>query len=253
MAIDQYNHFVAIVAGNEPEVLMSPYDKNIKTEPRVVYKYEDAERLKNHYIQVYEAIVKSEAIPDGEFKEDAKDKLAIIKSQSPADFFIDLTEDYTHDPETGDALTNENPQGKWATYRLGKLFSIPFVLNDGSETFQARKGDINWSLMHLHGGEIYARAWEMVMEGSKPENEYEEQIYDNMKNRTVYFQKYGSKENYVLGNTAFWGYAFVSKNGWVELEDDMDQFEWVGQFYDRFIEPLPDDTLLTIYECRKEN
>ncbi len=251
MAIDQYNHFVAIVAGDNPEVLMSPFDKNIETETRVVYKYKAAELLRKQYISVYEAIISSDNVPEGPFKEDAKDKLAIIKSQTPQEFFLDLTEDYTHDAETGDAITNENEDGRWSSYRLGKLFSVPFVLKGGTETFQAKKGDIDWSVMHLHGGEIYARAWEMVMEGSEPQNDYEKQIYKNMNARTAYFEKFGTKENYVLGNTAFWGYAFVSKNGWLELEDDMDQFVWVRNFYDTFIEPLPDDTLLTIYECTK--
>ena len=57
MAIDQYNHFVAIVAGDNPEVLMSPYDKNIRTEPRVVYKYEDAGPLRERYIGLYKALI----------------------------------------------------------------------------------------------------------------------------------------------------------------------------------------------------
>lgn len=251
MAIDQYNHFVAIVAGEQPEVLMSPYDKHIETEPTVVYKYEDAEKLKEHYLNVYQAVVNSDKIPDGPFKEDAKDKLEIIRNQSAQEFYLDLTEDYERDPETGDAITKENPNGKWSSYRMGKLFSVPFVLKDGKETFQAKKGDINWEVMHLHGGEIYDRAWDMVMEGSEPQNEYEQQIYKNMNARTAYFEKFGTKENYVLSNTAFWGYAFVSENGWLELEEDMDQFVWVRNYYERFIDPLPDDTLLTIYECTK--
>lgn len=251
MAIDQYNHFVAIVAGDNPEVLMSPYDKNIKTEPRVAYKYEDAQKLQDKYIKLYKAITTSDTIPEGPFKEDAKDKLAVIESQTPEDFYFDLTMDYEHDPDTGDALTRENPDGKWSSYKLGKFFSVPFVLKDGTETYQARKGEIDWSLMHLHGGDVYKRAWEMVMEGSEPTSDYEKQIYKNMKNRTTYFEKFGTKENYVLGNTAFWGYAFVSNNGWAELEDEMDQFVWVRNFYELFIEPLPEDTLLTIYECTR--
>ena len=242
MAIDQYNHFVALVAGDNPEVLMSPYDKSIKTEPRVAYKFADAGKLRNQYIKLYTALVESDTIPEGPFKEDAKDKLAVIQNQSDTEFYLDLTEDYEHDKDTGDALTTENPDGKWSSYRLGKLFSVPFILNDGTD----------WELMHLHGGEIYRRAWEMVMEGSKPVNDYEKQIYENMKARTAYFEKFGTKENYVLSNTAFWAYAFVTKTGnWLELEDDMDQFVWVGKFYESFIDPLPDDTLLTIYECTK--
>ena len=99
MAIDQYNHFVAIVAGDNPEVLMSPYDKNIETEPRVVYKYEDAGKLRDQYIHVYRSIVSSDAIPEGPFKEDAKDKLAVIENQTPEEFYLDLTMEYDHNPE----------------------------------------------------------------------------------------------------------------------------------------------------------
>lgn len=251
MAIDQYNHFVAIVAGDTPEVLMSPYDKNIKTEPRVVYKYSDAKKLRDEYINVYRAIVDSDKIADGPFKEDAKDKLSIIESQTPEEFFLDLTDEYDHDEKTGDAVTTENFDGRWSSYRMGKLFSVPFILKNGSESFQAKKGDIDWNVMHLHGGEIYDRAWEMVMENSEPRNEHEKNIYTNMKARTTYFEKFGSKENYTLFSTAFWAYAFVTKNGWIELEEDMSQFEWVKDFYEKFIDPLPDDTLLTIYECTK--
>ena len=135
MAIDQYNHFVALVAGDNPEVLMSPYDKNMRTEPRVMYRYADAAKLRDHYLKVYRAITSSDTVPEGPFKEDARDKLAVIESQAPEEFYLDLTEDYERDKETGDALTTENPDGKWSSYRLGKLFSIPFVLNDGTEPF----------------------------------------------------------------------------------------------------------------------
>lgn len=250
MAIDQYNHFVALVAGDNPEVLMSPYDKNIKSEPRIIYRFCDAKKLKDQYIKLYESFIKNTHA--GPSQLDMKKRLEVIKSQTAIEFFYDLTEDYDHDEKTWDAISTENPNGKWSSYRLGKLFSVPFILKDGTEAFQAKKGDINWEMMHLHGGEIYERAWEMVMEGSEPANDYENQIYTNMKARTAYFEKFGTKENYVLSNTAFWAYAFVTSTGnWLELEDDMDQFLWVGKFYDSFIEPLPDDTLLTIYECTK--
>ena len=90
------------------------------------------------------------------------------------------------------------------------------------------------------------------MEGSTPTTEYEKQIFDNMKDKTAYFQKFENKENYVISNTAFWGYAFLSeKTGWVDASDTNDQFVWMAEYYNMFIKNLPDDTLLTIYECKK--
>ena len=92
----------------------------------------------------------------------------------------------------------------------------------------------------------------MVMEKSKPETDYEALIYDNMKDKITYFEKFETKENYVISNTAFWGYAFVSESkGWMDASEVESQFVWMNNFYDLFIKNLPDNTLLSIYECRK--
>ena len=64
--------------------------------------------------------------------------------------------------------------------------------------------------------------------------------------------KFENKENYVISNTAFWGYAFLSDmTGWQDASDTEDQFVWMNNFYNLFIKNLPEDTLLTIYECVK--
>ena len=135
---------------------------------------------------------------------------------------------------------------------MGKFFSVPFKTLNGEETFQARKKDIDWDSIHLNNQAVYKTAWETVMEGKEPKTEEDKIVYENMKNRKAYFEKYGDKKTYVISNTAFWGYAFLSeKEGWKELEPNVNQFIWVSQFFDRFIEPLDDNTLLTIYECVK--
>ena len=73
-----------------------------------------------------------------------------------------------------------------------------------------------------------------------------------MKDKQAYFEKFETKENYITSNTAFWGYAFLSDiTGWLDAEDIEDQFVWMSNFYDLYIKNLPDDTLLTIYECKK--
>jgi hypothetical protein len=92
----------------------------------------------------------------------------------------------------------------------------------------------------------------MVMDNSAPNNEDEKVLYDNMKDKTSYFEKFEAKENYITSNTAFWGYAFLSeKTGWIDATDIEDQFAWMSNFYDVFIKNLSEDTKLTIYECTK--
>ena len=101
--------------------------------------------------------------------------------------------------------------------------------------------------------ELFERTWELVMDNSEPANESEKTIYENMKRRENYLKSFGNKDIYVASNTAFWGFAFVSEEtGWMEMEDNVDQFVWMTQYYNMFIKPLPDDTLLTIFECKRQ-
>lgn len=249
MNSDDYRHFVAVVAGDNPAEMMLPYDSNKQVEPYVVYKYADAKTIKDKYLAMYQGILNGSELSDDE-KAEVEQEYNEMKDESPIEIFYDITAGYDYDDNTGDAISTKNPNGKWKSFNIGKLFSVPLVTKDGMETYQARKSEVKWELVHLNGQEVYRRAWEMVMEGSKPEGDFEENIYENMKNRTMYFQKFGTKENYVASSTAFWGYAFLSKKtGWVELEDTENQFDWVNNFYDRFIKPLPEDTLITIFEC----
>ena len=250
MTNDDYQHFVCIVAGDNPDELMKPYDRREEEEPYVRYHYKDAAKIKEKYIELYEGILNSDE--ETIDKEELEDIVNDLKEMSVEEFYEELTEGLTIDDETGDAISTENRQGMFSYYELGKWLSVPFLLKGGREVFQAKKSDINWDKIHLGGGDIYRKTWEMVMEGVEPSTDYEKAIYDNMKDKETYFKKFETKENYVVSNTAFWGYAFLSeKTGWVDASDTNDQFVWMSEYYNMFIKNLPDDTLLTIYECKK--
>ena len=250
MTNDDYQHFVCIVAGDNPDELMKPYDRREEEEPYVRYRYKDAAKIKEKYIELYEGILNSDEKTID--KEELEDIVNDLKEMSVEEFYEELTEGLTIDDKTGDAISTENRQGMFSYYEIGKWLSVPFLLKDGKEVFQAKKSDINWDKIHLGGGDIYRRAWEMVMENSAPTTEYEKHIFENMKDKTTYFQKFENKENYIISNTAFWGYAFLSeKTGWVDASDTNDQFVWMAEYYNMFIKNLSDDTLLTIYECKK--
>ena len=249
---NDYQHFVCIVAGDNPDVLMKEYDKNLKKKKHVVYRYKDANKIKKSYIKVYENALNEELNPSQ--REYIKLTIEDLKDMDDDEFYEQLINDnrLDVDEETGDAYSMRNEEGKWSAYNLGKIFSIPFLTKDGREVFQAKKSDIDWDKIHLNGSEIYERAWEMVMEAKEPQNDYEQTIYENMKDKQSYFEKFETKENYVISNTAFWGYAFLSeKTGWIDASEERDQFAWMSNFYNLFIKNLPDDVLLTIFECRK--
>ena len=253
MTKDDYQHFVCIVVGEEPDKLMSIYNKNIPGIPRVIYKYKDVEKIKKMYLNMYNNMLKDVTFI-GE-KQNIQDIIKEINEISNDEFFEQLcdgNDSYWFDEETGDIMSDENENGKWASYQLGKAFSIPFLTKDGREVFQAKKNEIDWDSIHLSGKRLYERVWEMCMEGSVPNDEHEKVLFDNMKDKVTYFKKFETKENYVISNTAFWGYAFLSDTtGWIDAEDEENQFTWMSNFYDVFIKLLPEDSLLTIYECRK--
>lgn len=246
-----YDFFVTIVAGNNPEELMKQYDKNITVEPYVVYKYKDAELIKKRYLELLHNLLNAKTV-NKEEKEEIMVSIDEINDTSAEDFYFDFTDEYMLDPKTGDALCDKNKNGKWSYYQIGKFFSVPFITKDGDEKFQAHKKDIDWDKIHLANQDTYITAWELVMDKRPPKDEREKKIYENLKNRNGYFEKFKTKENYVVNSTAFWGYAFLSeKTGWVQLEDNQNQFEWVSNFFDNFIKPLDENTLLTIYETHQ--
>lgn len=240
--------FEVLVAGDNPTELIKPYDDKIEVDEYIVYKFKDAKKIKQKRLDVYKSIIDTNVSPG--ITNYYKEEYTELSKMGDEDAYFYLTSEYDYDNE-GNAVSTKSPKGKYTFFQKGKLFSVPFITVDGREVYQAKKGEIDWLKMHLHGGEIYRTAWEMVMEGKKPKNEYEENIYKNMKERTAYFQNFGTKENYVIYSTAFWAYAFVDKKDWYELEETMNQYEWVANFYEKFINPLPDDTLLTIFECKK--
>jgi len=178
-----------------------------------------------------------------------------VEAMTPEDYYFELVSDLHIDESTGDAYTNENPNAKFSSHRLAGFFALPFILKDGREVYTARKGDVDWSKMHLANQRPYEVAWDTVVEGKIPNGEEEHTIYENMKNRVHYFTNFESREHYIAASTAFWDYAYVDKNGWVEIDNSKPQFDWVIKFYDRFVKPLPEDAKLTLYECvrPKEN
>jgi hypothetical protein len=243
---------VAIVAGDNHKDIIGEYDENKEVERYIKMKFnkEELQKLKNFYIELNKKLA-LEATSDQE-KNFYIETALQYKTMSLLDFYYEINEDEEFDAETGDALSTKNPNGKYVSCGIGLFMSVPFVLKDGTTSFSAKKKDIDWEKCHLANQNVYEAAWDMVMGSKRPQTEEEEIIYTNMKNRDGYFMKFGTRENYVTTSTAFWGYAFVSDSTeWIEMEPNVDQFEWVSNFYERFIVPLPDDTLLTIYECKK--
>lgn len=243
-----YKHFTTIVVGNNPDELLKKYDLTKKVEPYVVYYFDRVQEYYDRHIRAYTNLVNDKNIPEI-YREDYRLELERVKSLTPLDLYVELTEDFEIDENTGNAMCTINPEGKYHICRIGKEMSLPLITLNGDAVFQAKKKDVDWSIVHLGNTEVYSTIWDMVMNGLAPSSEQEKTWYENMKNRTDYFNEMGTKERYIKHNTAFWGYAFVDENGWVEMDDTIDPCDWVGDFYDRFIANLDENSLISVYEC----
>ena len=247
--MENYSHFVTIVAGENPVESIDKFKDKGENKLTLAYRYKDAELVKHTHTLMAKEYLKQ---VDSEFeKMELEDIIETLENQSIDEFWKDLSEEYEMD-EDKNLYTDKNLESKCSSYNIGKNLSLPFTLKDGTTSFQARKGDVDWEQMHLRDYDMYIRTWELAMEGEIPLNDIEKNIKKNMSNMRDYFMFFGDKETYASHCSAFWGYAFLDEEGWwTDLSFETNQIDWVLNYYEKFIEPLPNNTLLTVFECRK--
>lgn len=244
------NNFLSVlVVGENPEKLMGKYDLNLKVKEYIKFKYSDAEILKNNHIACLKEMLNNKNFKLNDFQVDHLNEiLKMTKEMSPFEYYTELTYGYKYD-EHGNAITDLNPNGKWLTKQIGDKFSLPLILKNGNETHQALMCDINWDLTNKTNNPInYDLTWEIVINKAQPKSKTEKSIYENMKDKKDYLSQFKNKEDYISFNCAYWNYAFLDENGWVDLDDENNQINWVVNYYDRFIKKLKPTDLLTIYE-----
>lgn len=243
-------HRVLIVAGENQDQRVFEFSRLREVPPYIVYRVEDTEKLRKIKIKEWEEIARnSKAF--GVPKEYAEDQIQELIMEDGDDFFADLTAGYETDEE-GNAISRMNPEGKFLSASRGGSFAQPFLLKDGTTAYEARKSDIAWDEIHMNKEfiNLYERTWEMCVEGLEPVSDVDKQVYENMREKMDYFEKFKNKEEYVTSCSSFWAFAFLNDvDIWLDADDcPVSQFEWMSTYYDRFIKSLPDDTILTIFE-----
>lgn len=186
----------------------------------------------------------------------------------------------------GELLSTYNPDSKWDWYQVGGRYagrivvkdgieidepsfswgwdadSINKVISEGNKTDSAYKKDIDFSKMHRTEEDYNdaMRYWELVVEGDTPKNEDEENIIKwSFYKPKFYVERYKDKETYAECRSSFSMWAVVKDGVWYEkgkmgmfaMSDEThdEALDWELNFYDRFIKPLSDDTLITVVDC----
>ena len=248
--------FTVMVVGDNPEGLMSKYDKALKVKPYIKYKYLDAEKIRSNAIKMLSNIISSYdkfAMSEDQL-EYFKSRLKAINGMSSFEYYSSLTNGLYYDAD-GNALSEENPDGKWDKYNLGKNFSYPLKLKDGKESYQALSGDVDWNQMHMETNSVnlFEIIWRLVVDDDDPSDANEEQLKNNWKDKKNYLSGFKNVDEFISHNCAYWNYAYLDKNGWVDVDDEGDEMKWVLNFFERFIEPLKNDEKVTIYEFSRSS
>ena len=239
-----------LVIGDNPDELMKKYDKNLKVEPYVKYKYLDAEKIRKTAVKTITQVVNNaDALNLNEFQKDYfKNQLKSISSMSSFEYYQMLTDGMYYDEE-GNAMSTDNPNGKHNGYNKGGNFSYPFLCKDGTEKYECNADEVDWDKVNMREEAVnyFNLVWDIKVDGRKPENEYEEKIANDWKDRDAYLENFKSKDELVRHNCAYWSYAVLTEDGWFSLDDGGTEDEWINGFMDRFIRPLTNEKL-TVYE-----
>lgn len=152
------------------------------------------------------------------------------------------------------AYKYNNPHGVYSYEEccqdMMETFTSPLPLINGEEVYTARKGDVNWGLINMCEADVEDATiiWETCKEGREPSNEQEEKLYNAMKNRVAYLDNFEAKQEFVNHNCAFWCYGIATTDECILKNQVEDEKAYVTDFFKRFIEPLSDDEVITLYE-----
>jgi len=251
---------------------------------RGYYSLEDGKRCKgDQWFEVINILETTHPNPDTCFE----GKIQIRKIARPRSILLKdkypIYEDYLKSWQGNENPERQgydyNPQAKWDWHQLGGRWGGFFTLKPGSKgtlgkvswtreedppkpgtADQTYKGDIDFDKMREDNFE----------EASKTYDEYEEKYKSGEMNRGEGYFHYGientgdrdnyipeTREQYLKRQVAVSTFAVLKDGKWYEkgemgwwgiVSDEKDPDEWHDQF-NKLIEELPDDTLLSLYDC----
>lgn len=244
---DQLNKFSGLVIGDNPDEIMRLYDLRISVPPYVKYTHHSAHELKERYIKAISDLISSETNKLTVSQKQLLDaNLSAITDMSDEDYFATLTSGLQID-EDGNAVSTQNPKGKFIDYSIGGDVSIPLILNNGDKAYSSPVEFVDWGAMINQKRRVYELAWDLT-HGKPPVGEEELTIFKNMSPKQDYFKSFSSKEDYVRYCTAYWTSAVITKDSWVDMSVCTDPKSWITSFYDKFISCLNGTDVITVIE-----
>lgn len=282
------SHFTVLVIGDDPEYQLAPYQENNMGDcpQRFLEFYDMEDELLEEYNTGSTTKVQS---PDGTlywpFDEKFKDPKDIFSKErnypdgyKEIDFtfkelystFEEFVEDY-HGYEHRDRRKRrygywENSNARWDWYLLGGRWTGQFKLKEkgwgrtgkpGIMTEpaedgwvdQAYKGDIDWGALRVKDIKQAEKNWKDYTADTKQTPEQKEFWYGIKPTETKedYLKKAGNFSVFAVVKDGEW-YEKGTMGWWGMITDEQDHDEW-SKRVQALIDEVPDDTLLSVYDC----
>lgn len=240
--------FSLLVIGNPKDI--ERYDCHLKVEPYIQYVFANRSKMRETAISAIEVILK-----DKNLNQVTRDGLRVrkntIEHMSDFEYYQMVTDGLNYDND-GNALSTENPNGKWVTCQVDEKHYFPLILKEGHEkAYSALASEVDWEAMNNKEKEdLYRVTWELCMEGREPQNELEEQIKYNMtttfESYEGYFDDFKNVDEYVTYNTAFFTSAVILNGEWDD-SSEYDSKDWVLNYHNRFIANINGGETVTMF------
>lgn len=243
------DYFSVLVIGDEPDEQIAKFDSMTDvSKPYILYNYSDMNKLRSNKLKIYEELLKR--FNNGREKESINKRIDELKELTDQEYYQQLGELNSFD-EYNNIVSTENPDGKWLTCEKGgRIFSKYMLDYNGNGLVSAKKEEFDWPLFHMNQQrvDLYSRTWDLCIDNANPETDKDSTILKNMSPYKSTLKTFKDKEDYVKISCSFWTYAIVVNGVWCDMYGK-DNNTWICDFYDKFIKPLPNDKLITIYEC----
>lgn len=245
-------HYTVMVIGENIEEILAPYDENLQVDP---YINTLSDKVLAEFEHVYNEYKNR--------KENGKELSEIGEYTLTRPPIREWWKRY-HGEELdadGNALSTYNPDSKWDWYSVGGRWSGSLITKKQHTVDQAKKGDIDWDAMEQESYKDVLEEWDrwFLPKGNKDSYaaHYNKEYVLNERKRLL--RVYGDRETYAKVVGKYAPYACVDTHGWhapgrmgwfgssSESNDEMEA--WIKTFYKKFIEPLSDDTMITIVDC----
>lgn len=274
------SHFTVMVLSDGKktvEELLEPYDENIEVDPYIARTkaqiIAEGKRRKENILKRLSEEHKDEIKPYTPSDWERK----FLDAKTDEDFYkADTYEDGTYD-ENGNELSTYNPKSKWDWYQIGGRWEGLLKAKSG---VKMHSPGVFGSSKHANEPDRYdcalikdldftpdeedikqaRRYWEVVVEGSPLMPGENAKDFMSFYKKEYYVRRYKDKETYAKISSSFMTYAVVTPDGvWHEKgqmgwfgcssETDDESLDWDLHFKERFIDSMPENTVVTIVDC----